>query len=79
MQILKIMRTEKEGATFTKAAEPIAPFDAPFALLEAVVRERVALPPSDLSALDNNMTVMVILEAAKVSAREGITVRLGKE
>ncbi len=73
---LKIMRSEKEGVTMEKATVPPPPFDDPFALLEAVVRKRVALQPSDLSALENNMTVMEILEAAKQSAKEGVTVRL---
>lgn len=73
---LKIMRSENTGAISETAEPPATPFDDPFALLEAVVRGRVKLSPSDLSALENNMTVMEILEGAKVSAREGKRVEL---
>lgn len=73
---LNIMRTEKEGAISQKTAAPLPPFDDPFAYLEAVVRGKITVAPSDLSALENNMTVMEILEAAKISAREGRRVEL---
>jgi predicted dehydrogenase len=75
---LKIMRLEKEGTSSIEAKELAAPYDDPFALLEAVVRKKIRLQPSDLSALENNMTVMEILEAAKQSAKEGVTVRLDR-
>ena len=73
---LKIMRSEKEGATGEKAEARQVPFDDPFAYLEAVVRGKITVAPTDLSALENNMTVIEILEAAKVSAREGRRVEL---
>ena len=73
---LKIMRSEKEGAVTQKAEAPKPPFDDPFSYLEAVVRGRITVAPSDLSALENNMTVVEILEAAKISAKEGRRVAL---
>lgn len=73
---LKIMRAEKEGAVSQKTEAPKPPFDDPFSYLEAVVRGKITLAPSDLSALENNMTVMEILEAAKISAKEGRRVEL---
>lgn len=51
--------------------ERSAPHNDPFALLAAVVREEIQLPPYDLSSLENNMIVMEILEAAKQSAASG--------
>lgn len=52
------------------------PYDDPFSLLAAVVKGKVTLKPSDLSALENNMIVMEILDAVKRSARKGKTVKL---
>ena len=53
-----------------------APYDNPFAYLAAVVRGSVTVSPTDLSALENNMTVMEILDAAVRSAQSGKTVEL---
>jgi predicted dehydrogenase len=53
-----------------------APFDDPFALLAAVVRGEVQLPPYDLYSLENNLLVVEILEAARKSAKRGKKVRL---
>ncbi len=46
-----------------------APFDNPFAYLTAVVRGEITVEASDLSALENNLTVVDILDAARESAR----------
>lgn len=53
-----------------------APFDNPFALLAAVVRGEVSLPPFALSSLENNLLVMEILDAARKSAKRGRMVKL---
>ena len=53
-----------------------APYDNPFAYLAAVVRGTVDVAPTDLSALENNLTVMEILDAAKRSAQLGRTVEV---
>ena len=53
-----------------------APYDNAFAFLAAVVRGEVTVAPTDLSALENNLTVMEILDAAVRSAKSGRTVRL---
>lgn len=52
------------------------PFDDPFALLAAVIRREHIIGPTDLSALENNLVVMEILDAARESARTGKAVRL---
>ena len=53
-----------------------APFNDPFAYLRAVVRKEITLKPFDLSAHENNMVVMEILDAARESANKGITIKL---
>ncbi|MEA1784895.1 Gfo/Idh/MocA family oxidoreductase [Arenibacter sp. GZD96] len=58
--------------------ERMMPLDDPFALLEAVVRQKITLLPYDLSSLENNMLVMEILEAARLSAQTGKTVKLAQ-
>ncbi len=53
-----------------------APYDNSFRYLKAVVRGEVTVAPTDLSALENNLTVMRILDAAIRSARMGRSVNL---
>ena len=53
-----------------------APYDDPFALLAAVVKNEVDLPKYDLNSLENNMIVVEILDAAKKSAQEHKTIFL---
>ena len=60
-------------------AEPLAKgVDDPFAWLAGVIRGTIDPEEYDLSSLENNLIVMEILEAAKVSAAEGRTVRLAR-
>lgn len=60
--------------TATKLEELAAPFNDPFAYLVGVINGEIEVKPTDLSALENNMLVMEILDAAIRSAREGRTV-----
>ena len=60
----------------TSVAPPPPPEDDPLAYLTAVVRGGLRPAPSDLSALELNLVVMDILDAARESARTGRTVRL---
>ena len=53
-----------------------SPRSDPYEYFAAVVRGEMQVKPADLSSLENNVTVMEILEAAKVSASESKTVRL---
>jgi len=55
-----------------------APNNDPFSVLAAVVRGKMSLQPSDLTALENNMVVMEILDAARQSAKKGKTIQLKK-
>ena len=53
-----------------------APYNNSFAYLKAVVRGEITVSPTDLSSLENNLTVMRILDAAQRSARSGKAVGL---
>jgi predicted dehydrogenase len=53
-----------------------SPNDDPFTLLAATVRGQIDPQGADLSALENNMIVMEILQAAMESAKSGKVVRL---
>lgn len=64
-----------EEEVYTLPERP-APFDDPFAFFAAVVRGEVTVSPNDLSALENNMIVMEILDAAIRSAAEKKTITL---
>jgi predicted dehydrogenase len=48
----------------------------PFEYLAAVVRGVETVAPGNLWSLENNLSVVKILEAARLSAREGRTVRI---
>ncbi len=56
-----------------KAVVPLlsSPYNDPFAYFAAVVRGEIKMQPSDLSALENNLIVVEILDAARKSAKEG--------
>jgi len=59
-----------------KLEEREYPFNDPFSLFKAVVRNEVELKPYSLSSLENNMIVMKILDAALRSSKTGRTVIL---
>ena len=52
------------------------PYNDPFSLFAAVIRNEIELEPNALSSLENNMIVMEILEAATKSAKSGKTIKL---
>lgn len=53
-----------------------APYDDPFALFAAVIKNEVQLNKFDLSSLENNLIVVEILDAASESAKLNKTVHL---
>ncbi len=70
------IRLPGEAAEHTSVAQPLAaPEDTPLHLLSAVLEGKIQ-PDGDLSALDTNVTVMRILDAARTSAKTGRTVKL---
>ena len=59
-----------------KLEEMPIPYNDPFLLLTALVRDEIKLKNYDLNSLENNMIVVEILEAARTSAKEKKTVFL---
>lgn len=59
-----------------KLPEMEYPHNDPFTYFAAVIRGQIAPESHDLSALENNMTVMKILDAARKSAETGKTIKL---
>jgi len=70
------MRAERSEQTLTLPPAPARVSD-PFTYLAAVVRGVENVEPGNLWSLENALSVVKILDAARVSAREGKTVRLG--
>jgi predicted dehydrogenase len=69
----------KEGDTTSEIInlQPrVAPMNDPFSYLAAVVRGTLTIHETDLSSLQNNVTVMKILDAARESAQSGKTIFL---
>jgi len=61
-----------------KLEERKAPFNDPFSLFAAVIKNEITLEPFDLSSLENNMVVMEILDAAIKSAKTKKTIEIKK-
>ncbi len=68
-------QADKQEEFFASAAIE-KPYHDPFAYLAAVVRGEINSGPADLSSLENNVIVVEILEAAKLSAKEGRAIQL---
>jgi len=77
----ELVRQREGGAAPTERTMPprTAPYDDPFSFFAAVVRGTVEVAPTDLSALENNVTVVRILDAARRSAQSGETIYLSDE
>lgn len=73
---LKTKMSENKNETYQPVASLPSPYNDPFAYLAAVVHGQILMKPTDLSSLENNMTVVEILEAAKKSAKEGRVIYL---
>jgi len=61
---------------FYKLKELKPPFNDPFSLFAAVVKNEIILKPFDLYSLENNMVVMEILDAAMKSAKADKTIKI---
>ena len=73
---LRVRRSSAKADVTQQAEARSAPYDDPFTYLAAVVRGEITVAPTDLSALENNLTVVEILDAAKRSAQTGERVML---
>ncbi len=67
------LRSEPAERCYELPAAP-APVNDPFAYFAAVVRGTESVTPGNLWSLENALTVVKILDAARLSAREGRTV-----
>lgn len=72
---LRVRRKGEDHEQQQSATALAAPYHDPISYLIAVISGEVK--PAGLSALDTNVTVVRILEAARESARTGRTVKLG--
>lgn len=52
------------------------PYNDPFAHFAAVINKEISLPKYDLSSLENNMIVMEILDAARLSAKKERAIKI---
>jgi predicted dehydrogenase len=75
---LKLLRPGMRSEELISAAPRPAPLKDEWQFLAAAVRG-MKVSPTDLSSLENNVTVVRILDAARRSAKEGRTVRLSNE
>lgn len=70
-------RFDSKSPEETKKIEPRpAPYQDPFSVLADVVQGRLKLDKNDLYGLPVNVTVVEILETAKMSAKQGKTINL---
>lgn len=73
---MRLRRGESVPETQITAPPRPAPIQDEFQFLAAVVRGTMQVPATDLSSLENNVTVVRILDAARRSAKEGRTIVL---
>ena len=72
---MQLLVDGRQGREFN-APRLLPPYDDSYRYLKALVRGEIAEQPSDLSALENNVLVVRILEAAIRSAKTGKAVQL---
>ncbi|MDR0422567.1 MAG: Gfo/Idh/MocA family oxidoreductase [Proteiniphilum sp.] len=75
---LEYRLTRSEPKHEITVTESPADANEPFNYFAKVIRGNVKVNVTDLSSLENNLIVVKILDAAKQSAAEGKTVRIGK-
>lgn len=69
---------EKSKEDVKKVALSDAPFSDPFAFFAEAIKGEIVVAPTDLAALELNITVVEILEAARESSLTGKKVELSK-
>jgi len=68
---IRFRLSEEVEEVAEKLEERQAPYDDPFAYFAGVINNEIKMPTFGLSTLENNMIVVEILEAAKMSAKSG--------
>lgn len=77
-QNIRYKLDEKSPEKAEKVPLEKAPFRDGFAFFASAIRGETIVAPTDLSSLENNITVVEILDAAKKSNAKGKQVRIGK-
>lgn len=77
-QNIRYKLDEKSPEIAEKVPLKEAPFKDGFAFFASAIKGEAIVAPTDLSSLENNITVVEILEAAKKSNAKGKQVKLGK-
>jgi predicted dehydrogenase len=75
-QDLRVRIAKGYDETIEKLPKLTSPYNSVFSYLKAVIKGDIKVKATDLSALENNMIVVEILDAARESAKEGKTVYL---
>ncbi|MEM9304806.1 MAG: Gfo/Idh/MocA family oxidoreductase [Pseudomonadota bacterium] len=75
-QRVRLRESEEHPESLQQLPDRLPPHDDPFSLFAAVIRGEVTLDEADPSALENNLVVVEILDAARRSAAEGRTISL---
>ena len=76
LRVRKAIGYDDFEETKMKLDELTKPYNDPFSYFAAVIKGEIKVDQNDLSALENNMIVMEILDAAIRSAKEGKTIYL---
>ncbi len=77
-ETIRFRLDEKAGEELKKVPPSEAPFLDPFAFFAAAVKGDIQVGPLDLSSLEINLTVVEILEAARLSSETGAKVTLDR-
>ncbi len=77
-ETIRFRLDEKSNEEVKKVPESEAPFVDPFAFFAAAVKGDIQVGPIDLSSLEINLTVVEILEAARLSSETGMKVKLDR-
>lgn len=75
-ETIRFRLDEKASESLKKVPESAAPFVDPFTFFANVVKGDLQVESTDLSSLEINLTVVEILEAARLSSRTGMPVQL---
>lgn len=78
-ETVDILFEEGEAIEKRRLDEREDPFNGPFSYFAGVVRGTINVSEKDLSSLENNITVMKILDAARESAETGKTIYLDEQ
>ncbi|MDR1332022.1 MAG: Gfo/Idh/MocA family oxidoreductase [Tannerella sp.] len=74
-----LFRPTREEPEESPAVPPLPEAERePFGYFAGLIRGNITIEPTDLASLENNLIVVKILDAARLSAKEGRTVVMGK-